>query len=1068
MKRLLFLTIILFVFEQAVAQRLPVFFLDSDILLGKSEANCTFVDAHRVVWVGTNQGLLTYDSDQSIWIENPQIKSSVIYNIIQDDPGNILVSSSSGLWKIDVVGKIEQLSNETIQKVYSKGRAIYTLSTKNGISKFQNGKLNSILSIPDIEYFDFVIHNDSILIATSQGLYSLAKNTPTLLTEEVFIKIDKQEEVIFMLNPKGLSQLENGIVKKITDWSDFDALDVELDQTGMFWIISVDGQLISFDNLNFKRYNRDNNINLDKINSLLLDSEGILWLSGAPGILGVNTTLPFVYYDQSTGLPSSKISGLAFVKNQIVTFSESSKKVSFIDKNGAIKSVVTPVYEGITHVFSDNQTIYFIDKSNTLWDYQRDVFSSITQFKSRVVYTFDNRIESFVVLEDGQLFKPSANDVALLGNYNIPNKIKKADFKEGTLWVLDAEGAFTFFTPSGDKSIFKAPKEGFKINDFYRNLGDTVYLATNQGIGIYSSEDQTNIKFINTTQGLISNNVSLIHQDGSGQIWAQTSLGLSRIALDNNSDQLLVNGITNYTKKDGLLSHYFFEVVEDSVQGLWWCSSTGITHFDPLKELPNLQKPSIKVASINILLGNAIDSIESNYNFAAFSDTILLKNSHLLEIKAQAITYNRAHSAQILYKLRETDDWIILPAGTPIILEDLPPGKFHLQLKSKNSFGVESEDIAFINLEVLAPIWQQNWVYALAVGVLFLLGFVTRRTINSVRDSKSKDLQIKLAKELEEVERKSHQQILKTEKLKQLNELIRAQKEEMEAKNKEIEGQKYELALTNNQIKKQKDLILETGNKLKSSINYAQRIQDALMTTEIEIKESIDESFVYFRPRDVVSGDFFWFKKVRDLEDDRELLILAAVDCTGHGVPGAIMSVVGMNLLNSAVGIKKIYDPGLILTEMNTDIRALLRHDTTNVNDGMDMALVVIDMSKRVVKYAGAKNPMFHIENNEIQVIKADKNPIGGQQSGEKRTYTTHDIPLGETPRMFYLFSDGYQDQFGGEKGYKFLSKSFRELLHRNCDMHIIEQKTILAETFVNWKGDVHQTDDVLVMGFRA
>jgi len=444
-------------------------------------------------------------------------KSSVIHHIGQDDPGNILVSSSSGLWKIDLEGKIEQLSKEAIQKVYTKGRSIYTLSTKKGISKYQQGKLNSVLSIPDIEYRDLLVYNDTIVVATSKGLYALVKNSPILLTEEVFLKVEKLEDAVFMLSPNSISQLDGGVVKKLAQWSSFEAQDVEIDQSGVFWITSTYGQLISFDNLNYRKYTRDNNINLDKINSLLLDNEGILWLSGAPGVLGVNTTLPFVYYDQTTGLPSSKISGLAFVKNQIVTFSENSTKVSFIDKNGIMKSVSTPLANGVKYVFSDKLTLYFVDSNNTLWSYEEGRFSSISQFKSTVIYAFDNRKEGFVILENGQLFKTSANAVSLMGNYAIPKEIKKADFKEGTLWVLDPEGTFTSFTPSGDKSTFKPPRQGFKINDFYRNQGDTVYLATNQGIAIYSSANQTKINFIGSKQGLNSDNVSLVHQDGAGQ-----------------------------------------------------------------------------------------------------------------------------------------------------------------------------------------------------------------------------------------------------------------------------------------------------------------------------------------------------------------------------------------------------------------------------------------------------------------------------------------------------------------------------------------------------------------------
>jgi serine phosphatase RsbU (regulator of sigma subunit) len=308
---------------------------------------------------------------------------------------------------------------------------------------------------------------------------------------------------------------------------------------------------------------------------------------------------------------------------------------------------------------------------------------------------------------------------------------------------------------------------------------------------------------------------------------------------------------------------------------------------------------------------------------------------------------------------------------------------------------------------------------------------------------------------------------LKAQRLKQLNDLIRSQKSELENKNKKIESQKYELKLTNDQIKTQKDLLEETSSKLKASINYAQRIQDALMSTEVEIKNAIDDSFVMFLPRDVVSGDFFWFKKFIDEQGD-EILIITAVDCTGHGVPGAIVSVVGMNLLNNITELKNIHDPGKILTELNKDIIENLRQSETQVNDGMDMSLITINKTKRKVFFGGAKNPVIYFEDGELMRIKGDKHAIGGQQRGIDRIYTTHEIDCSDgKDRIFYLFSDGYPDQFGGEKGFKFLSKNFKTVLEDIHAKPVLEQKEILYNTIQNWKGDYPQTDDILVIGFR-
>ncbi len=263
-----------------------------------------------------------------------------------------------------------------------------------------------------------------------------------------------------------------------------------------------------------------------------------------------------------------------------------------------------------------------------------------------------------------------------------------------------------------------------------------------------------------------------------------------------------------------------------------------------------------------------------------------------------------------------------------------------------------------------------------------------------------------------------------------------------------------------NEITVQKEIIEAKNQSITESINYAKRIQDAALPRVEEIKESIPNSFIYFKPRDIVSGDFYWFVK------EENKIIVTAADCTGHGVPGAFMSLIGNDLLNEIVSARGVIESDKILNELHDSVRKALRQEENKSRDGMDLALCVIDMEAKTLQYSGAKNPLVYFKNGEMTVIKGDKYPIGGVQFQLDRNYTQHQVDISE-PIMLYLYSDGYQDQFGGEKSEKFMSKNFKLLLKEIHEKPIEEQKQILDDRFKSWKGDRSQIDDILIMGMR-
>jgi serine phosphatase RsbU (regulator of sigma subunit)/Tfp pilus assembly protein PilF len=247
------------------------------------------------------------------------------------------------------------------------------------------------------------------------------------------------------------------------------------------------------------------------------------------------------------------------------------------------------------------------------------------------------------------------------------------------------------------------------------------------------------------------------------------------------------------------------------------------------------------------------------------------------------------------------------------------------------------------------------------------------------------------------------------------------------------------------------------------SINYAKRIQDSILPPEAQIKRVLPNSFILYQPKDVVSGDFYW------LDSKDNYSVFAAVDCTGHGVPGALMSVVGFNLLNQAVNEMGLTKPSDIIHHLDYGVNKLLRQSDggDSVKDGMDLALCSYDSATRKLQYAGVFNPAYIISKGEFIQLKPDKFPIGINADGVTDNYTNHEFQL-YPGDMIYLFSDGYADQFGGPMGKKFKYTRFRDLLLSIYQLPCEEQKLRLKKDFVDWKGGLEQVDDILVIGVRV
>jgi serine phosphatase RsbU (regulator of sigma subunit) len=331
-------------------------------------------------------------------------------------------------------------------------------------------------------------------------------------------------------------------------------------------------------------------------------------------------------------------------------------------------------------------------------------------------------------------------------------------------------------------------------------------------------------------------------------------------------------------------------------------------------------------------------------------------------------------------------------------------------------------------------------------------------------------------KEKKEAQERIIEQLQENEKLK--DKVNRELEQKVRERTEEIFQQKEEIETQRDELEKKKDLLTIQKQEITDSINYAKKIQTAILPPPELLSEILPEHFILFKPRDIVSGDFYWIKQIKNFT------IVAAVDCTGHGVPGAFMSILGMTLLNEQVSKSQFDHAGELLDRLRKKVKETLKQKGKDMEqkEGMDMALAIINNDTLELQFAGAYNPLYIIrkknshgkacsdlialesEEYHLLEIKADRQPIGIYS--EEKNFTTNYFQVHKSDTL-YIFSDGYIDQLGGPREKKFLSRKFKETLLQIQDNSMVIQKTILNKTLEDWQGNLEQIDDILVFGIR-
>lgn len=433
---------------------------------------------------------------------------------------------------------------------------------------------------------------------------------------------------------------------------------------------------------------------------------------------------------------------------------------------------------------------------------------------------------------------------------------------------------------------------------------------------------------------------------------------------------------------------------------LWFGTVLGLTRYSPGKGEIQAMEPRVHITGFEV--NHQAFELKPGQRFSHKQNSMVF-DYHCMSLNQDAVRYSIMMDGVDM-------EWREPGIHSRVTYPALRPGKYTFRVKARSSEGVWNITPAEFYFEIRPPFYARWWfILSLVVGLgLAIIAYIKMRERALRREN-----------------------AILEEKVAHRTALVVSQKEELAQKNQDIT----------------------------SSIRYAKRIQFAILPE----KPPYEDTFVLFKPKAIVSGDFYWFHKV----DGREYM--AAVDCTGHGVPGAFMSIIGHNSLNKIVMEYGIRKPGEILSCLNREVISTLvqRSDASEVLDGMDLALVCYHPGEGKLEYAGAFNPLYLVRDGEILETQADKVSIGRSSFNEGIHFTNHSLDLIKGDAI-YLFSDGYADQFGGPSMKKFKYRALKELILRIQDQSMEQQRMILDQTIEDWMGDLDQLDDILVMGRRC
>ncbi len=1041
--------------------------------------NCIFAtkDKEHQLWIGTaDHGICLYDALFDKFINySKQNNDKLINDHITCIAGNskeLWIGTQNGLSKFNQINKTwTNFNSQTsafpenhINSIIFDNKACLWIGTPSGLFVFDT-TTNKIKKIPALSTLKNISINSfakdiygNIWIGTTKGVFYFDFNTKEIKT----IKL--------------LKKLPDTIITSLL-----------FDYQNILWIGTKDGGLLRYDPENktlhsYKHNATDpNSLSVNSILTIYEDSKHLLWIGTSLGGVekwnrAAQELLVFRHNPyNSHSLSSSRVRSILEDKNGIIWIGTVDGGLNKWNKK-LQKFVWTKHNPADPHSIPENHIrSIFQDSKNRYW---------LGTANSGLCIINPN------TLKVEKLFVHSKTDPNSISSNSI---WRIAEQKDSTLWFATYGGGLCELKNTKNY-IFKTFKHinGNKkslSNDFCTTLfidsKGRLWVGTIDGLNLF---DQNNDSFtifrnnIHDSTSLSNNRIYSIIEDSDANIWIGTKGGLNKY-LENGKFQTFT--VKNYD----LSNNVIMGILEDSKKNLWLTTNQGLCKFNritfktrtydikdglqsneflvgsflktkdgmfivggingfnafyPEKIKNNTNIPSIVIT--DFMISN--ESVKTDTNISEKKYLLLNHKQNDLTFKFVSIDYILPEKNQYAYKLVGYDnDWVYSKYQRSAKYTNLPPGHYTFMVKGSNNDLVWNEKGAKIAIYIKPAFWQTS-IFKISLILLILFAFIFAAWLRMRILQKQK---LYLEKEVKR----------QTKEIREKNEELQQQKEEIITQRDEIEAQR-KIAIA------QRDLIAKHQKDIEDSIVYAKNIQTATMPANKLLQLLFDEYFIFFRPRDIVSGDFYWASQKNGK------LIAVAADCTGHGVPGAFMSMLGISFLNKIVKERGVTEAEQIIEQLRTNvIHALNQTVDGKSKDGMDISISVIDYKKKNIQFAGANNPLYFIRNRELEEYKAEKMPVAIYDYMKPFKKYTIDFNEGD---IIYMFSDGYADQFGGPKSKKFKYASLKKLLLKICNLPMKQQKEYLSHTLDRWmeypdpysgKKKHAQIDDIIIFGIR-
>jgi len=798
--------------------------------------------------------------------------------------------------------------------------------------------------------------------------------------------------------------------------------------TKTYGIGTINGGFVLTDTLGNILQILDKNSGLqdEAINAAFVDKKNSVWLATNNGISKTEINWPVSFYDnKNTGL-EGKVLDIEKVGNTM--YFATDKGLYFLQNNNfySVKGISSACWS-------------LVKDRNNLW--------AATTYGIYKVYNTTAKITN-VKEFTFCLTKSDLNRNMLFAGHN--GKISILNVNSGSLETINSiEGLNSDVqniveVDNGDILLEIPPGKIFLYSAETANLSEIK--AGNEFISLHINKRDNNI-FFSSEKGLFSydkNNNKIITFDLFASDTSSYKFWIHDFFILSDSSFIITDGeqknLSLFYKSKNKIKHTqtpYLPVADFSVNALYNEADKGVFWAggkDGLLKSNYLDKFNYKTEFQTIIRKITSLSNDSLIRINKEDDEIkhLSYNENSLRFDYTIPAFPAKGKTLYRYFLQGFDN--DTSAWTTLTYKDytnLPDGNYVFIVKAKNEFGEIANQSVF-KFKILTPVYRRWWSIIIYIILIIATGWL----------------------------------ILKWR--------MKAAEKEKEALEELVKERTVEIEKGRQEVEKQRDIAYKQKQEILDSISYAQKIQEAVLPSKEFAEDILNEHFIMYRPRDIVSGDFYWIKKLNNF------ITAVAADCTGHGVPGAFMSMLGSSFLNEIVTRRSLDNAGQILNRLRSKVKKSLHQEgkSGEQKDGMDVALLIIDTETLELQYAGAYNPLYIIRKNkksdqneeenkeeyELIQIKADRQPIGIHLL--EKEFTNHTFQL-EKEDCLYSFSDGYVDQFGGETGEKFKAKRFKELLLSVQGKSMDEQKRILEQNFIKWKRDVAQIDDVLVMGIK-